>query len=153
MRSHVSRAEATQVDQRGCLPSNRWRGFGFYYGIDREELDAFARQERAAYRKPDQESVSQALKLFVRDWAAKGHNEREDTFPCIKRHLDLGRDSEAHAAHCTLHTPRDLPRDLAKSCVTHLGHQILPIDVSSAGDHRSFCLLLLQPPVHLFERY
>lgn len=60
-----------------------------HYGIDREEPDAFARRERAANRKPDQESVSQALKLFVRDWAAEGHNERDDTFPCIKRHLDL----------------------------------------------------------------
>lgn len=58
-----------------------------YYGITREELDEFARQERAANRQPDQESVLQVLKLFVRDWAAEGHNERGQTFPCIKEHL------------------------------------------------------------------
>jgi len=58
-----------------------------YYGITREDFDEFARQERAANRQPDQESVLQVLKLFVRDWAAEGHNERDQTFPCIKEHL------------------------------------------------------------------
>ncbi|KAK5938011.1 hypothetical protein PMZ80_009600 [Knufia obscura] len=58
-----------------------------YYGISRTELETFVRQERAANRNPDRESVSQALKLFVRDWALEGHNEREDSFPCINSYL------------------------------------------------------------------
>ncbi|KAK5094981.1 hypothetical protein LTS08_008377 [Lithohypha guttulata] len=58
-----------------------------YYRINRQELDEFMQQEQAANRQPDHESVSQALKLFVRDWAIEGHNERHATFPCIESYL------------------------------------------------------------------
>ncbi|KAL2131936.1 hypothetical protein VTI74DRAFT_4418 [Chaetomium olivicolor] len=59
-----------------------------FYGIEREELDQHTRSMNAAGRAADRVSVSQALKHFVRDWAASGASERDAAFPCILRALD-----------------------------------------------------------------
>ncbi|KAL2256806.1 hypothetical protein VTK26DRAFT_1104 [Humicola hyalothermophila] len=54
-----------------------------YYRVDRAELDEHTRQMGAAGRGVDRVGVSQALKHFVRDWAAPGAGERDAAFPCI----------------------------------------------------------------------
>lgn len=59
-----------------------------YYGISRAELDNHIATERMGRRGADAESVAQALKLFVRDWANEGDFERAATFPCIMSHLE-----------------------------------------------------------------
>ncbi|KAK7942463.1 carnosine N-methyltransferase [Apiospora aurea] len=59
-----------------------------YYGIPEPELARFVRDEEKAGRKPERVSVVQALKHYVRDWAAEGGaRERGPTFPCLLRTL------------------------------------------------------------------
>ncbi|KAK4148735.1 N2227-like protein-domain-containing protein [Chaetomidium leptoderma] len=54
-----------------------------FYGIGQQELDQHTQSMKAAGRAADRVSVSQALKHFVRDWAASGSNERDAAFPRI----------------------------------------------------------------------
>ncbi|KAK4127162.1 N2227-domain-containing protein [Parathielavia appendiculata] len=54
-----------------------------FYGVDQHELDQHTQSMKAAGRGAEKVSVSQALKHFVRDWAASGANERDAAFPCI----------------------------------------------------------------------
>ncbi|KAK3304854.1 N2227-like protein-domain-containing protein [Chaetomium strumarium] len=54
-----------------------------FYEIEQQELDEHIRSMKAAGRAPERVSVSQALKHFIRDWAASGANERDAAFPCI----------------------------------------------------------------------
>lgn len=58
-----------------------------FYQVDRQELDDHIQQMNAAGRGAERISVSQALKHFVRDWAASGANERDAAFPCITKAL------------------------------------------------------------------
>jgi hypothetical protein len=54
-----------------------------FYGIDEQELGEHIREAESNGRQPDSYSAGQALKHFVRDWAAEGAKERNDAFPCI----------------------------------------------------------------------
>jgi hypothetical protein len=54
-----------------------------FYGVDQHELAQHIKSMKTAGRAADRVSVSQALKHFVRDWAAAGANERDAAFPCI----------------------------------------------------------------------
>lgn len=54
-----------------------------FYGVSQRELDDHVREMEAAGRPAERVSVSQALKHFVRDWAAAGARERDAAFPCI----------------------------------------------------------------------
>ncbi|KAK4035246.1 carnosine N-methyltransferase [Parachaetomium inaequale] len=58
-----------------------------FYGIGQHELDQHIRSMKSAGRGAERVSVSQALKHFVRDWAASGVNERDAAFPCILKVL------------------------------------------------------------------
>jgi carnosine N-methyltransferase len=58
-----------------------------FYGIDQQELDQHTQSMKAAGRGAEKVSVSQALKHYVRDWAASGANERNAAFPCILKTL------------------------------------------------------------------
>ncbi|KAK4237253.1 carnosine N-methyltransferase [Achaetomium macrosporum] len=58
-----------------------------FYEIEQQEFDEHIRSMKAAGRAPERVSVSQALKHFVRDWAASGANERDAAFPCILKTL------------------------------------------------------------------
>ncbi|KAG7292165.1 hypothetical protein NEMBOFW57_002200 [Staphylotrichum longicolle] len=58
-----------------------------FYGISQNELDQHTQSMKAAGRGAERISVSQALKHFVRDWAASGANERDAAFPCILQTL------------------------------------------------------------------
>jgi carnosine N-methyltransferase len=58
-----------------------------FYGISEHELDQHTQSMKTAGRGADRISVSQALKHFVRDWAASGANERDAAFPCILQTL------------------------------------------------------------------
>lgn len=58
-----------------------------FYNITQAELDEFIRDAEAQGQRVDQTSVSQGMKHFVRDWAAEGHEEREESFQCILKSL------------------------------------------------------------------
>lgn len=58
-----------------------------YYDINRKDLEDYIKVQAAENRVPDSTSVSQALLLFVRDWAVEGENERRRGFECIRDHL------------------------------------------------------------------
>jgi hypothetical protein len=68
-----------------------------FYGIDEQELVEHIREAESSGRHRDSYSAGQALKHFVRDWAAEGAKERNDAFPCILSTIssikgDLSRD-------------------------------------------------------------
>lgn len=54
-----------------------------FYDISQQELDQHVKAMKKAGRPAERISVSQALKHFVRDWAASGAHERDAAFPCI----------------------------------------------------------------------
>ncbi|ROT42390.1 N2227-domain-containing protein [Sodiomyces alkalinus F11] len=58
-----------------------------FYEIDRPELDDHIRLRESDGKVADRVSVSQALKHYVRDWAAGGRGERDAAFPCILQAL------------------------------------------------------------------
>lgn len=71
------------VDNNGAVCDKIAEQAMGYYQVDEAELAAFVREEEAAGRGPERISVAQALKHFVRDWAAEGLREREAAFPCV----------------------------------------------------------------------
>lgn len=58
-----------------------------FYNITQAELDEFIRDTEVQGQRVDQTSVSQGMKHFVRDWAAEGHEEREESFQGILKSL------------------------------------------------------------------
>ena len=58
-----------------------------FYGVSQQELDKHFKAMKKAGRPAERVSVSQALKHFVRDWAASGAHERDAAFPCILQAL------------------------------------------------------------------
>ena len=54
-----------------------------FYGIEKQELHEFIKEQEKAGHSPDRTSVVQALKHYVRDWAKEGEHEREAALPCI----------------------------------------------------------------------
>ncbi|KAH6854534.1 N2227-like protein-domain-containing protein [Chaetomium sp. MPI-CAGE-AT-0009] len=58
-----------------------------FYGVTQQELDKHIKAMKKVSRPAERVSVSQALKHFVRDWAASGAHERDAAFPCILQAL------------------------------------------------------------------
>jgi carnosine N-methyltransferase len=58
-----------------------------FYGVSQQELDKHVKAMKKVGRPAERVSVSQALKHFVRDWAASGAHERDAAFPCILQAL------------------------------------------------------------------
>ncbi|KAK6846384.1 hypothetical protein PG987_001572 [Apiospora arundinis] len=76
------------IDRNGLLCDGIAQHAQSFYGVGAAELEAFARDEQEAGRAPERVSVVQALKHYVRDWAAEaGARERDPTFPCLLRTL------------------------------------------------------------------
>ncbi|CEN61309.1 hypothetical protein ASPCAL07965 [Aspergillus calidoustus] len=62
------------------------------YDVSQSELDEFIKEVEKDKKTPDRTSVVQAMKHFVRDWSEEGIIERQDSFPCILKHLaDIDR--------------------------------------------------------------
>lgn len=59
-----------------------------FYSIEFSELQQFINEAESSGRSADRVSVSQALKHYVRDWAAEGELERAATFPQILSTLE-----------------------------------------------------------------
>lgn len=113
-----------------------------YYGVDRAELDEHARQMSAAGRGAERVSVSQALKHYVRDWAAPGAGERDAAFPCI---------TAALAALFPEAGPEGRPRAGVKvvlpgSGVGRLGHEIARLGGKSSSSITSCLQYHSSPP-------
>jgi hypothetical protein len=87
-----------------------------FYSIDEKELSEHIREAESSGRHRDSYSAGQALKHFIRDWAAEGAKERNDAFPCILSTISSIKD--------------DLSRDetlkilLPGSGVGRLGHEV-----------------------------
>ncbi|EAQ89255.1 hypothetical protein CHGG_05874 [Chaetomium globosum CBS 148.51] len=78
-------AELLKKNQQLC--DNIVRNAMDFYGVSQQELDKHVRVMKKAGRPAERVSVSQALKHFVRDWAASGAHERDAAFPCILQAL------------------------------------------------------------------
>ncbi|KAL3494965.1 N2227-like protein-domain-containing protein [Aspergillus germanicus] len=63
-----------------------------FYDVSQSELDEFIKEVEKEKKTPDRTSVVQAMKHFVRDWSEEGIIERQDSFPCVLKHLaDMDR--------------------------------------------------------------
>ncbi len=90
-----------------------------FYQVSQQELDSHTKQAVAAGRLAEKTSVSQALKHFVRDWAASGAHERDAAFPCILHTLqDLFQGITTPTARLGIHIL------LPGAGLGRLGHEI-----------------------------
>lgn len=54
-----------------------------FYNISQSELNDFIQHQERQSQSTDRTSVAQAMKHFVRDWAAEGFDERQESFTCV----------------------------------------------------------------------
>lgn len=124
--AHVNRNLETAIVQHALA----------FYALEPSELEQWIIAAEKEGRKPDQVSVSQATKHFVRDWSAEGSLERAEAFECVLGLLDglfpvtqphtpnLPKRTRAYQSETTSTTPRPLTILVPGAGLGRLAHEI-----------------------------